>query len=73
MTFEPVRKALPRFIVEGVTLLVGRPKVGKSWWALDLCSGCAAGLITLGKLKAMEGDVLYLALEDGKRRLAKSP
>ena len=71
MTFEPVRYVLPGFIVEGVTLLVGRPKVGKSWWVLDLCLGCAAGLITLGKLKAMEGDVLYLALEDGKRRLQK--
>ena len=71
MTFEPVRYVLPRFIVEGLTLLVGRPKVGKSWWVLDLCLGCAAGLITLGKLKAMEGDVLYLALEDGKRRLQK--
>jgi RecA-family ATPase len=71
MTFEPVRYVLPRFIVEGVTLLVGRPKVGKSWWVLDLCLGCAAGLVTHGKLNAMEGDVLYLALEDGKRRLQK--
>ena len=69
MTFEPVRYVLPRFIPEGMTLLVGRPKVGKSWWVLDLCLACAAGHPALGTLKAVEGDVLYLALEDGKRRL----
>ena len=71
MTFEPVRYVLPRFIPEGMTLLVGRPKVGKSWWVLDLCLACAAGHPALGTLKAVEGDVLYLALEDGKRRLQR--
>ena len=71
MTFEPVRYVLPRFIPEGMTLLVGRPKVGKSWWVLDLCLACAAGHPALGTLKAVDGDVLYLALEDGKRRLQR--
>jgi hypothetical protein len=71
MTFEPVRYVVPGFIVEGVTLLVGRPKIGKSWWALDQCLGCAIGRMTLGKLTPMQGDVLYLALEDSKRRLQR--
>jgi RecA-family ATPase len=67
--FEPVHYILPRFIPEGVTLLVGRPKVGKSWLVLDLCLACAGGHFTLGAIKPAQGDVLYLALEDGKRRL----
>ena len=71
MTFEPVRYVLPRFIPEGMTLLVGRPKVGKSWWVLDLCLACAAGLPALGTLQPIQGNVLYLALEDGKRRLQR--
>jgi hypothetical protein len=68
MTFEPIRFVLPGFVPEGLTLLVGRPKVGKSWWALDLCLACAGDRPTLGRTPRA-GDVLYLALEDGKRRL----
>jgi hypothetical protein len=69
MRFEPVRYVLPEFVPEGLTLLVGRPKIGKSWWALDFAVACAAGRATLGTLKPVSGDVLYLALEDGWRRL----
>ena len=69
MTFDPVRFVLPRFIPEGLTLLVGRPKIGKSWWVLDLCLACAGNRATLGGLRPEHGDVLYLALEDSKRRL----
>jgi hypothetical protein len=71
MTFPPVRYLLPGYIPEGVTLLVGRPKVGKSWLALDLCLACASGWKVLGNLTPLQGDVLYLALEDGKRRLKR--
>lgn len=69
MKFEPIRYVLPRFIPEGLSFLVGRPKIGKSWLALDLCLACAAGRATLGTLQPLHGDVLYLALEDNKRRL----
>jgi hypothetical protein len=71
MMFEPVRYVLDRFISEGMTLLVGRPKVGKSWWVLDLCLACSAGQSAFGTLEALHGDVLYLALEDSKRRLQR--
>jgi hypothetical protein len=69
MIFPPIRYVVPAFIPEGLTLLVGRPKIGKSWLALDLCLACAGGRSTLGSIKPECGDVLYLALEDGKRRL----
>jgi hypothetical protein len=71
MTFAPVRYVLPGYIPEGVTLLAGKPKVGKSWLTLDLCVAVAAGRFTLGTIKPTQGDVLYLALEDNKRRLKK--
>jgi hypothetical protein len=71
MRFDPVRYVLLGFVPEGLALLVGRPKVGKSWWALDFAVACAAGRTTLGTLKPVSGDVLYLALEDGWRRLQR--
>jgi hypothetical protein len=71
MTFEPLRYIVPRYVPEGVTLLIGRPKIGKSWLALDLAIACAADRPVLGSLKPLHGEVLYLALEDGKRRLQR--
>jgi RecA-family ATPase len=69
MTFEPVRYIVPQYVPEGITLQIGRPKIGKSWLALDLAVACASDRMVLGSLKPAHGDVLYLALEDGKRRL----
>ena len=71
MKFEPERYVVPRYVPEGVTLKIGRPKIGKSWLALDLAVACASGRSVLGSLKPVHGDVLYLALEDGKRRLQR--
>jgi AAA domain len=71
MTFAPVRYVLPGYVPEGVTILAGKPKAGKSWLALDLCLATAAGRFTLGTLKPFPGDVLYLALEDNPRRLKR--
>ena len=69
MKFEPMRYVVPEYVPEGVTLLIGRPKIGKSWLALDVAVACASDRSVLGSLKPVHGDVLYLALEDGKRRL----
>jgi hypothetical protein len=71
MTFPPLRYILHGLVPEGCTLLVSRPKLGKSWLVLDLAIATAAGRITLGELKPTQGDVLYLALEDGPRRLQR--
>jgi hypothetical protein len=71
MRFDPVCYVLPGLVPEGLTLLVGRPKIGKSWWALDLAVASAANRPTLGTLAPEHGDVLYLALEDGWRRLQR--
>jgi hypothetical protein len=71
-TFDPVRWMLPGIIPEGVTILAGKPKIGKSWLALDICIAAADGSrYTLGDLKPRHGDCLYLALEDNERRMKK--
>lgn len=66
--FEPVRWLIPGLLPEGLMLLAARPKVGKSWLALDVAIACATGGEVLGR-PVERGDVLYLALEDNDRRM----
>lgn len=68
--FPPVKWAVPGVIAEGLTLLAGAPKVGKSWAALGIAVACAAGGKALRRVDVDPGPVLYLALEDTPRRLA---
>ncbi len=64
----PVRWVLPGILPEGLTILAGKPKMGKSWLALDLAIAVATGGMVLG-IQVERADVLYLALEDTKSRL----
>lgn len=68
--FPPPRWAVPGLIAEGVNLLAGAPKIGKSWAALNVAVAVAAGGRALGKVAVDPGPVLYLALEDTPRRLS---
>ncbi len=65
----PVRWTIPGILPEGLTLLAGKPKLGKSWLALTIALSIAAGGVALGTQPVAKGDVLYLALEDNARRL----
>ena len=65
----PVRWIIPEILPEGLTLLAGKPKLGKSWLALSVALSIAAGGVALGAQPVAKGDVLYLALEDNARRL----
>jgi len=65
----PVRWTIPDILPEGLTLLAGKPKLGKSWLALSVALSIAAGGVALGAQPVAKGDVLYLALEDNARRL----
>jgi hypothetical protein len=71
MQFAPLSYLLPGLIPEGLCLLVSRPKLGKSWLVLDVAVATAAERFVLGELKPASGDALYLALEDGPRRLQR--
>lgn len=52
----------------GLAFLAGAPKVGKSWMALQIGKSVSSGESILGH-DVIKGKVLYLALEDSKRRL----
>lgn len=67
--FPPMRWAIPNLLPEGGTLLAGRPKSGKSWLVLQLAIAIAQGEAALKCLPVEGGEVLYISLEDGPRRL----
>lgn len=69
--FPPLRYAVDGYLAEGVTLLAGKPKVGKSWMALDFAMAVATGGVALGGVNCRQGPVLYCALEDNHRRLQR--
>jgi len=66
----PLTKWLVNGIIPpGVGLLVGKPKFGKSWLALNLAVAVVLGKFLFGRFAVTQGSVLYLALEDNHRRL----
>jgi hypothetical protein len=60
---------VPGILAEGVSVLAGPPKVGKSWLSLGLGLSVAAGGKAFDSVSVQGGPVLYLALEDTPRRL----
>ena len=67
----PQQWIIPDILPAGATLFVGRGKDGKSLLAWNLCLAVATGGKALSAYDVEEGDVLYLALEDGERRAQK--
>lgn len=68
--FPPMQFTVPGIIPEGAGLLAGAPKAGKSWFGLGVALSVAAGGVALGGIEVGPArPVLYLALEDGERRL----
>lgn len=59
---------VPDLFSSGLGFLGGRPKVGKSWLALQLAFSVTSGGRFLNR-PIEQGKVLYLALEDNPRRL----
>jgi hypothetical protein len=64
---EP-RWAIPDLLPIGLTFISGLPKAGKSWLGLQLAVSLCFGEEIFG-IKVEKRKVLYLALEDGPRRL----
>lgn len=56
-------------VPEGFGLLVAPPKAGKSWMVAGIGLACASGGLAFGRIPVDQRPVLYLALEDGHRRL----
>ena len=55
---------IPNMLPIGLTLLYGRPRVGKSWLTLHFALSIALGEPVLGQLPTHQTDVLYLGLQD---------
>jgi hypothetical protein len=70
MELPEIQWAVPGLLPEGLTILAGKPKIGKSWLSLGLAVAVAEGGEYFGQ-PVEQGDVLYLALEDNPRRLKK--
>ncbi|MBA3512610.1 AAA family ATPase [Sphingomonas sp.] len=70
-TFDPVSYIVPGYVCEGLTVLAGSPKLGKSWMTLGWALAVATGRPAFESIPVLSGDVLYLALEDNQRRLKK--
>ena len=69
LNFPELAFIVPGVLPEGLTLLAGRPKGGKSYMMGDIAQAVASGGLALGKIQCEAGDVLYAALEDNQRRL----
>jgi hypothetical protein len=67
--FPEPKWAVPGLIPEGLTVFCGAPKVGKSWFGLNLAVAVASGGLAFGKVAVERGGALYLALEDHPKRL----
>ncbi len=68
MKLPPVKWVIKDLLPEGLTVLAGAPKTGKSWFAQGLSLAVACGGKALGCFPANQGQVLHLALEDTPQR-----
>ena len=66
--YAPVPFLVEELLPEGLHILAGAPKIGKSWLALWLCLCIAQGQ-PLWNFAVTQGEVLYLSLEDSYRRI----
>jgi RecA-family ATPase len=68
---EPLKWIVKDLLPEGLTILAGRPKNGKSLLALNMALAIASSNSFMNKLETSKGKVLYLPFEDGERRFQK--
>jgi len=66
--YKPIEFVIDGLLAQGLYILAGAPKVGKSWLALDMCLSIAKGESVLGQ-KTLQGTALYLCLEDSYVRI----
>lgn len=68
MDLPPTQFCIRSLLPQGVVILGGSPKVGKSWLVLDLCIRVAKGE-EVWNMKSTKGTTLYFCLEDTYRRV----
>jgi len=65
----PLKWVVKGLLSEGLSILAGKAKSGKSWLAMNLALNISMGEPFLGTYPCDNSRVLYLALEDSERRL----
>ncbi|WP_312941133.1 AAA family ATPase [Oscillibacter sp.] len=65
---EPLKFIVSGLLPEGLHVLAGSPKIGKSWLALWICLQVAKGEKVWG-FETLKSEVLYLCLEDSFARI----
>lgn len=64
-----MRWVVDGYVPQGFSVLAGRQKTGKTWLAFDWALAVAQGGYAMGSIKVDQGDVLYVDLENGERRI----
>ncbi len=65
---EPLKFIVSGLLPEGLHVLAGSPKIGKSWLALWICLQAAKGE-KVWEFETLKSEVLYLCLEDSFARI----
>ncbi|MFI3141988.1 MAG: AAA family ATPase [Clostridia bacterium] len=66
--YPPLKFSIEKILPQGIFILAGSAKIGKSWLSLDICNAVANGT-DFWSYSVSLGEVLYLALEDTHPRL----
>ena len=69
MNIQPIRYCIDRILPQGIAMLSGSPKTGKSWLVLEWCIRIAAGE-PVWNFNTTKGTTLYLCLEDSWSRVS---
>src|SRR5438105_3219609 len=73
MEMPALREVVTGFIPEGALILAGPSKAGKTFMCLGLAGAVASNGRAFGAIRVRDGGrVLYIALEDNKRRMKKN-
>ena len=70
--FDPLDYLVGEVLHEGLTILAGKPKKGKSYMALDMSLAMAVGRLAFRHFPTKQQQVLYVSLEDGERTVANT-
>lgn len=61
--------AIEDLLPEGLTIMAGKPKLGKSLLMMNLCGDLTDGKVVFDRFSTTRSEALYLALEDPYHRL----
>ena len=67
--YPPLRAVVPGYLYEGFSVLAGRQKLGKTWLGIDWSLAVATGGVAMGSIDCEPGNVLYIDMENGPRRI----